>query len=208
MRSSFEEIFSLKILILGNASVGKTSILIRFIQDLFNNEITTTLSVNSLFKQITVRNQIIKLNFIDVPGNYCKSTNLMLFLRNSDGFVIVIDSQEDKEKICQSIEKWEKVMDEFLDAAADGYLIFNKCESGSSRIEEIEKVLDMFSIRRQRIMKRFYVSAKEGEGICEAFQEIVLNLLKVKTRSKRSSITLTKEKHLNLSIEKSKKKCC
>lgn len=208
MRNSFEDIFSLKITLLGDTGAGKTSVLIRFIQGVYNSEIASTITVNSLYKQVTVRNQIIKLNFIDVPGNYCRNTNLMLFLRNSDAYVVVIDSELGEEKYCESVNKWVNVAENFLDCEVNGLLLFNKCKLGSGRIEELEKVLDMTSNKHLKNMKRFYVSAKDGEGICEAFQDLIASLMQTKTRIKRNSITLTKEAHLNLSIEKSKKKCC
>ena len=47
----------LKLVLVGDSSVGKSSILIRFVDDLFNESLLSTIGVDFKFRRITVDNK-------------------------------------------------------------------------------------------------------------------------------------------------------
>ena len=190
-----DEVFVLKISILGDSGVGKTSILVRYIQDLFNDEIEKTLNVNSLYKQICLKGKIVKVNFIDVPGKIMDFCALELFLRNIDGFVVVLDKIEEE---WGSVEKWVEMAEKFARDERAGIVMFNKWDEDS----ETEPVLD------QTKLKVFKVSAKHGTGISTAFTSLILEIIQSYSSARRNSISLNKSIHLALTTQKKGKKCC
>lgn len=57
-----------KILIIGNSSVGKSSLLIRFADDLFNDSFLPTIGVDFKIKTLQVSGSIVKLQIWDTAG--------------------------------------------------------------------------------------------------------------------------------------------
>jgi Ras-related protein Rab-1A len=53
--------FQFKIVLVGNLGVGKSSLLMRFTDDLFTENLVTTLGVDFKTKTISIDSQIIKL---------------------------------------------------------------------------------------------------------------------------------------------------
>ena len=193
-----DEVYILKISILGDSNVGKTSILVRYIQDLFNVGIENTMNVNSLFKQIYLKDRIVKINFIDMPGKIRDFCALELFLRNIDGFVVVVDKMTG-EGGWDSVDKWVELAEKFVRDESAGILMYNKCDEDPNRTEP---VLD------QTKLKGFKVSAKTGTGISTAFTSLILDIIQSDSRAQRNSISLNRIQHLSLTTEKLGKKCC
>ena len=78
--------FQYKILILGDATVGKTSILLRYIDDKFDADSLSTLGVDVRYKYVSINNKKIRMDIWDTAGeerfkniakNYFKNSCLM-----------------------------------------------------------------------------------------------------------------------------------
>ena len=61
-----------KVLMLGESGVGKTSLLVRFVEDKFNNNFLTTLGVEYKQKQIEVNKTQVIVQVWDTAGNPIK----------------------------------------------------------------------------------------------------------------------------------------
>ena len=53
-----------KIVLIGDSGVGKSSILLRFVDDTFSENFYVTLGVNYKFKNFTVDNKLVKLQIV------------------------------------------------------------------------------------------------------------------------------------------------
>ena len=62
---------TLKLILLGNGLVGKTSLLRRFAEDKFSESLLRTLHVDHLTKRITVDGRNYKLQLFDTAGLEC-----------------------------------------------------------------------------------------------------------------------------------------
>lgn len=58
----------LKIILIGNVSTGKTSIVDRYIDNTFRDKIKATISPNFSYKLIKKNGVIYRLQFWDIPG--------------------------------------------------------------------------------------------------------------------------------------------
>ena len=75
-----------RIITLGNSGVGKTSILRRYAYEMFNEDIMTTIGVNLVFKEITLKNgKTIKLKLIDTAGQEKYKALTKSYYKNADG---------------------------------------------------------------------------------------------------------------------------
>ena len=80
-----------KIITLGDSSVGKTSLINRFINDTFDEEISPTLGIKHTFKSLEINDTNVKLSVIDTNGqekyrplsaSYFRHADVVLFIFN------------------------------------------------------------------------------------------------------------------------------
>ena len=88
-----DEIPPLKIIIVGESGVGKSSLLFRYCHEIFQSCIPTTLGYESVVKKVEIENKVVSLVFWDTAGQERFSTILPKDLyRNahvSDGICVI-----------------------------------------------------------------------------------------------------------------------
>ena len=82
---------NLKIVIVGDPSVGKTSLMNRIIKDKFDSNYSTTLGVDFSFKNLLVRNSKIKLQIWDTAGQEKYRSLITSYYKHTDGIIMVFD---------------------------------------------------------------------------------------------------------------------
>ena len=83
---------TLKILIIGESSVGKSSLLLRFTDDLFDPELAATIGVDFKVKSITIEgDRTAKLAIWDTAGQERFRTLTPSYYRGAHGVILVYD---------------------------------------------------------------------------------------------------------------------
>src|SRR5258707_3139182 len=80
-----------KICMLGGFSVGKTSLVKRFVQSIFSESYMTTVGVKIDKKTVTLSDRVVHLILWDLAGEDDISSLRMSYLRGSAGYVLVAD---------------------------------------------------------------------------------------------------------------------
>lgn len=80
-----------KICLLGSFSVGKTSLIQRYVNSLFSEKYLTTVGVKIDKKHITVQDQNLMLMIWDIAGEDEFASLRSTYLRGMGGYIIVID---------------------------------------------------------------------------------------------------------------------
>src|ERR1700730_12681088 len=80
-----------KICMLGGFSVGKTSLVKRFVQSVFSESYLTTVGVKIDKKTVTLGDRMVHLILWDLAGEDDMSSLRMSYLRGSAGYVLVAD---------------------------------------------------------------------------------------------------------------------
>ena len=169
------EIYTYKILILGNTSVGKTSFLIRFCDGKFDEDAITTVGVDCKKKFIKRNNKNIKLNIIDTAGQERFRAIAKNMFKNADGIILMYDVTN--EQSYNEIKEWISSLKEVVDLEKIAIVIAgNKIDLKSERIikEDRRKYLE----EKQKI-KVIETSAKDNINVDEVFIEIVDKLQKL-----------------------------
>ena len=86
-----EEDISLKIIMLGASTVGKTSIFVRYFQDDFSQNTLSTVGVDFKTKFFKFGETKIKVNYIDSAGQEKFRAISGNYLRGTDGVILVFD---------------------------------------------------------------------------------------------------------------------
>jgi small GTP-binding protein len=80
---------SIKIILLGNSGVGKSSIIRRYFEDIFDENLPSTYSSNFLDKIITLRGKKVKIEVWDTAGQEEFRSITKIFVKNSKIIILV-----------------------------------------------------------------------------------------------------------------------
>ena len=81
----------MKIVVIGSAGVGKTNLLLRFIDDVFDDDVKSTIGVDFKFYNCTVKGQKVSVQFWDTAGQEKYRALIGSFYRNASGVILVYD---------------------------------------------------------------------------------------------------------------------
>ena len=187
-----------KLLLLGESNVGKTSILLRYINNTFENSNIATCGVDVKCKFVSFDNKKIKLNIWDTAGQERFRGLAKNYFRGAHGFIFTYDitSKESFSKLKGWIrDAKEKIQDE---NSFKMIIVGNKKDREEQREVDF-KTLENFA--KEKNVNYYEVSAKTGEGIDKIFNDFILELLKyrnigiykVDESSERTCSTLDKE---------------
>lgn len=161
----------MKICLLGDGGVGKTSLVYRFIQNRFSTDFKSTLGVNLLKHEIVVGKYIITAQIWDLGGQDKYEGLRKLYLDGSQGALCVFDKTN--KTSFENLEKWIK---SFKDLRGDKpmYLIGNKLD-----LKEFITIDDTTALAYAKSHDLSYIStsAKTGEQVETAFKNLIQSVI-------------------------------
>jgi len=199
--------YIIKLLTLGDTTVGKTSIVLRFSDDKFDENQFATIGIDFKTKYIKVRDASVKVLIWDTAGQEKFRNIAKQYYKGANGVLLVYD-------ICnrKSFERVEFWMNELKEnnqiESLYTILVANKIDLENKRVvtrEEGEKYAEDNNI------SYFEVSAKTGEGIVDLFNNITKGTIdKIFAANQENN---EDKKHIfeyldNKNFSKKKKKCC
>ncbi len=206
--NKYEYIF--KIILIGSSSVGKSSILRRYIQKVFNDVYSCTLGVDFFMKTIDVGEKSIKLQLWDTAGTEKFRSITTGYYRGANAAFVVFDLTSKPTFDCLSewIENYYKYSNPYSEKNV--VLIGNKSDLIEKR-EVKEEEIDSFA--KDNNIKYFETSAKDGKNIDESFYYIAEKLIeqfekKGKEEEKKDVINNDNLKQNTKVLIGEKKKCC
>ena len=164
-----------KFLLLGESTVGKTSIIIRYIENTFNDSNSSTCGVDVKHKYVSCDNNKIRLDIWDTAGQERFRGLAKNYFRGAHGFILVYDITNKESFI--KLKGWIKDAKEKINKE-DSFKIMvvgNKKDCENDRAVEYN-TLKQFGEDNKVIFSE--VSAKTGEGIDKLFNDFVHELLK------------------------------
>ena len=166
---------NLKILLIGDSTVGKTSILFRYINDEFPECYMSTIGVEYKIKALIINGKKVNLRIWDTSGQERYRSITQNFYRNANGILFVFDITN-KESF-NNIKIW-LTDSENCETKVTKILIGNKIDLKDERKVDMEAI-EKFAEKKE--MKYFETSAKEGINIDEIFRELAEQILGNKT---------------------------
>ena len=157
-----DNVLNAKVVLLGPSSVGKTSIVNRFDQNHFEENIGNTIGVSFISKEIQVNGITIKFQIWDTAGQERFKSVTQSYLRDSAGVLCVFDVTNPK-TIEEAVD-YAKDASENLGQSCVICLIGNKMD-----LQINEGDININSICQENNYQILYCSAKTGENISEIF---------------------------------------
>jgi small GTP-binding protein len=168
--SKNEEI--IKIMILGNYSVGKTSFLIRFTKNKFDETYLATIGIDYIYRIINIENKLYKLMFYDTAGEEKYKSIPKNHIKNVQGIILMYDITN--KKSFDSIIDWISDVKEIKGENFPMILVGNKIDLNESR--EVTEEMG-YELAEKNQIEFFETSNKDGTNIQEAGLEIVYKIL-------------------------------
>ena len=199
-----EENLSFKLITLGNAGVGKTSILQRYLYDKFNINSESTIGIELSYKEIILENnERVTLKIIDTCGQEKYRSLSKSYFKNTDGVLFVFD--------LSNIESFKEITDwlKLFNENHNGKEKVPKCLVGSKCDLEKKVTDDKIKEVSQKYNLHYYeTSAKDNFNINKLFEDmskILYENKKLNKNEKQKSIKI-----INQKIEEKPKKrnCC
>lgn len=159
-----------KICLLGASSVGKTSLVKKFVEGIFNEKYLTSIGVKVDKKLVSVNKQEVQLMLWDVEGYDRYNVFQEKYLRGAAAYIIVVD-QTRKASLLEGIDIHSLVR---KITNVPSILSINKSDLQANCLlddEQINQYLELFDLQ-------FNTSAKTGNNVEEVFQAIAELTLK------------------------------
>ena len=168
--SKNEEI--IKIMILGNYSVGKTSFLIRFTKNKFDETYLATIGIDCIYRIIDLENKLYKLMLYDTAGEERYKSIPKNHIKNMQGIILMYDITD--KLSFDSIIDWISDVKEIKGENFPMILVGNKIDLNESR--EVTEEMG-YELAEKIQIEFFETSNKDGTNIQEAGLEIVYKIL-------------------------------
>ena len=166
---------SIKLLLVGNSNVGKTSIILQYIDNFFPKGHLSTIGVEFKVKTFEYRSFKIDLQIWDTSGQERFHSITKNFFRNADCIFFVYDITNYKS--FEDAKIWIKEAEE-IGNFFQKMLIGNKCDLVEKR-EVSEEELNNYS--KENNIISLEMSAKEKNNLNEAFNEMIKLIFKDKS---------------------------
>lgn len=181
-----ETLATMKVVLIGDSGVGKSSLMLRFTTDTFDQEISATIGIDFKVKRVAVVGGTVQLQLWDTAGQERFRTLTSSYYRGSNAVILVYDVNTPA-----SFEHLQRWLDEVEVCHAGGstniamMLIGNKIdEVGGLQQADTWPVPrgDAVQFAREHGMQLAFCSAKTKEGVVEAFDEVARNAYDKLTR--------------------------
>ena len=159
-------------MLLGDSGVGKSCIILRYIEDTFSINLMNSIGVDFKLKNIEIDNKKIKLQIWDTAGQERFRTITTSYYKGAHAIVIVFDIT-DKESF-EHVKIWMQDIDKFAKQGVMRILVGNKCDLEHQRAVTKEEGNEM---ALKYGIKYIETSAKDTINIEELFVETTKTLM-------------------------------
>ncbi|XP_022099471.1 ras and EF-hand domain-containing protein homolog isoform X2 [Acanthaster planci] len=194
-----------KIVLAGDAAVGKSSFILRLCKGVFQNNLNSTLGVDFQMKTLEIDDKVTSLQLWDTAGQERFRSIAKSYFRRADGVLLLYDCTYERSFI--NVRDWIEAIEDGAQKPIPVMICANKVDARSSaQAEGIRCVRMEDGQRLARSFSALFIecSAKDGTNIEEAVADLTRKLQQREDQEvSQSGLSLEKDAQ-----KKSDSKCC
>lgn len=172
--------YMFKLLIVGESGVGKTCMLLRFADNLFEEDFLSTIGVDFKIKEINTDGKRVKLQIWDSAGQERFRNITSSYYRNCSGIIIVYDVT--RRESFDKVTDWIAEVRRFV-PTVPLIVVGNKCDREDRQVSKE----DGQQLAEKQELIFLETSAKENTNIEAAFQQLSKKLIETEGAKPQSA---------------------
>lgn len=157
----------MKLLLVGDSGVGKSCLLLRFVEDKFNPSFITTIGIDFKIRTIESKGKKIKLQVWDTAGQERFRTITTAYYRGAMGIVLIYDVTD--ARTFENVENWFQTVTQHANDDAQIFLVGNKSDDEENRQVSREQGQ---ALALKLDIPFLEASAKTNENVDSVFYEL------------------------------------
>ncbi|MFX1511192.1 MAG: Rab family GTPase [Promethearchaeota archaeon] len=165
MNGESSKVLMIKAVLLGDAAVGKTSLVQRFVRESFGGRYQATMGLDLSIKEVVLPQGTVRLQLWDMGGQLAFKTIRLRFYGGTRGALLVYDTT--RPKTFQNLQLWLQELEDNVNYPVPFIVLGNKSDLGDMCViseEEEEKWAS-----KVNAIANFRTSAKTGDNVEDAF---------------------------------------
>ncbi|KAG8368887.1 hypothetical protein BUALT_Bualt15G0093300 [Buddleja alternifolia] len=134
MNNEYDYLF--KLLLIGDSSVGKSCLLLRFADDSYVDSYISTIGVDFKIRTVELDGKTTKLQIWDTAGQERFRTITSSYYRGAHGIIIVYDVTEMES--FNNVKQWLNEIDRYANDSVCKLLVGNKCDLVESKVVDTQ----------------------------------------------------------------------
>eukprot|EP01102_Stenamoeba_stenopodia_P006239 TRINITY_DN170_c0_g1_i3.p1 TRINITY_DN170_c0_g1~~TRINITY_DN170_c0_g1_i3.p1 ORF type:complete len:202 (-),score=34.99 TRINITY_DN170_c0_g1_i3:214-819(-) len=165
--------YLLKILLIGDSGVGKSSLLLRYADNCFSESYTSTIGVDFKIRLIDIDGKRVKLQVWDTAGQERFRTITSSYYRGAHGIVVVYDVTN--ASTFNNVNEWLGEIDRYATSGVNKMLVGNKNDLTSKRVVETSKGEELASSMKIPFVE---TSAKSSDNVEKIFLSMARDIIR------------------------------
>ncbi|CAG5122842.1 unnamed protein product [Candidula unifasciata] len=167
---AFDYLF--KIVLIGDAGVGKTCVVQRFKSGTYTEKHGSTIGVDFTMKTLNIDGKLVKLQIWDTAGQERFRTITQSYYRSANGVIIAYDIS--KRSTFEAVPRWLDDVKRYAGQNVVQLLVGNKCDLES--LQEVSLAEAKSLAQSQNFIGAIETSAKENTNVDDAFLKMAREL--------------------------------
>lgn len=163
----------LKVIILGDSGVGKTSLMNRFVNQKFSNQYKATIGADFLTKELIIDEKLVTMQIWDTAGQERFRTITSSYYRGAHGIIVVYDVT-DMDSF-NNVKTWLSEIDKYATDRVNKLLVGNKCDLVVKKVVDHQTAKDFADPLDIPFLE---TSAKSATNVEQAFMTMSAEIKK------------------------------
>ena len=206
-----ENLPTAKVIVLGDTSVGKSSIVLRFGKDSFDESPSTTIGAAYITKAIDVNTENSTINKLaihlwDTAGQERFRSIIPMYVRGSNAILVVCSADNDDSASENTLNSWNSLIQENAPDVKTRFIVMNKIDIKRDNYDEVTNSVKEFAA--QHNYEFMECSAKENVGITDLFELVGKKIIENGEKLLNDGGNVLKTTPQKSDAAKDKKGCC